>query len=180
MADSEELWETIYGFPQYEVSSHGRIKHKDRDQPRKLGVNQKGFPVVLLSMRTSSARYLRQVNRLVAEAFLRPPLFDDMTAVWHRDGDLENCYVENLMWDRRDRVIEWNRMHRTGKPYYITPHVKNNRTGELYRDAYDCAMQEGELESTIMKKIENNPAGIYDDHARYRYVPDADLDNPLR
>jgi len=84
------------------------------------------------------------------------------------------------MWERRDRVLEWNEMHRTGRPKYETPHVKNNRTGEIYRDAYDCAMQEGELESVIMKKIELNPNGIYDETARYRYVPEADLDNPIR
>jgi len=176
----DETWRRITEFPHYEISSYGRVRHVSRAEPRKIGINERGFPVVLLSSKTTATRYLRQINKLVANAFLPPPLYDDANTVWHKDGDLSNCYYKNLMWERRDRVLEWNEMHRSGRPQYQTPPVKNNRTGEIYRDAYDCAMQEGRLESAIMKKIEHNPNGIYDETSRYRYIPDSDLDNPIR
>lgn len=175
-----ETWKVIEEFPHYQISSYGRVRHTSRMEARKITINERGFPVVLLSSRTSPTRYLRQINKLVATAYLPPPLYDDTTTVWHKDGDLSNCYYENLMWERRDRVLEWNDMHRNGHPKYDTPPVRNNRTGEIYKDAYDCAMQEGELESTIVIKIEHNRNGIYDDNARYRYVPEADLENAIR
>jgi hypothetical protein len=179
MFENEE-WKTIEEFPHYQVSSYGRVKHRDRNYIRKITINERGFPVVLLSSQTSSTRYLRQVNKLVANAFLPTTWLNGSVAVWHKDGDLSNCYWENLMWDRRDRVLEWNEMHRSGRAQYKTPPVKNNRTGEIYKDAYDCAMQEGQLESSVIWKIEQNGNGIYDDSSRYRYIPEADLDNPIR
>lgn len=176
--DEDEVWKPINEFPHYLISSYGRVRHRNRDTPRKIAVNEKGFPVILLSSATSPTRYLRQVNTLVAKAFLRQPLFDDYTAVWHKDGDLTNCHYENLMWERRDRVLEWNEMHRNG-PRFETPPVKNNRTGEIYKDAFDCAIHEGELESVIVWKIEKQSSSLYDANARYRYVPDAEIERAL-
>lgn len=179
MYENEE-WRTIKEFPHYEISSYGRVRFKGRTNARKITINERGFPVILLSSATSPTRYLRQVNKLVATAFLPPPSYTDSTAVWHKDGDLSNCHYSNLMWERRDRVLEWNEMHRTGKPRYQTPPVKNNRTGEIYKDAYDCAMQEGVLESSIVWRIEQQALSLYDEKARYRYVPDAEIERHLR
>lgn len=176
----EEEWRPIEDFPHYLISSHGRVKHRDRTNARKITVNERGFPVVLLSSATSPTRYLRQVNKLVAKAFLPRAVWDDATAIWHKDGDLLNCHVNNLMWERRDRVLEWNEMHRREEPTYDTPPVKNNRTGEIYKDAYDCAMQEGVLESSIVWRIEKQSSSLYDENARYRYVPDAEIERGLR
>lgn len=103
------------------------------------------------------------------------PVWDDATAIWHKDGDLSNCHYSNLMWERRDRVLEWNEMHRRGGPQYDTPPVRNNRTGEIYKDAYDCAIQEGVLESSIVWRIEKQSNSMYDESSRYRYVPEAEL-----
>lgn len=176
----DEEWKQIKDFPNYYVSSYGRVKHKDRINARKITINKKGFPVILLSDSDSPTRYLRQVNKLVAQAFLPKPLYDDATAIWHKDGDLTNCHYKNLMWDRRDRVLEWNEMHRTGRPKYKTPPVKNNRTGEIYKDAYDCAINEGELESVILFKIERQASSMYNESERYRYVPDAEIERSLQ
>jgi hypothetical protein len=179
MFENEE-WRPISDFPHYSISNYGRVKHKDRNYARKITINERGFPVVLLSSATSPTRYLRQVNVLVARAFLPRALYDDATAIWHKDGDLSNCHVDNLMWDRRDRVLEWNDMHRRGEPQFRTPAVKNNRTGEIYKDAYDCAMQEGVLESSIVWRIEEQSSSLYDESARYRYVPDTEIERYVR
>jgi NUMOD4 motif len=176
----DEEWRTLAEFPHYLISSYGRVRHQDRTYPRRITVNERGFPVILLSSATSATRYLRQINKLVATTFLPTPAWSDTNSVWHKDGDLSNCHVDNLMWERRDRVLEWNEMHRRGEPQYDTPPVMNNRTGEVYKDAYDCAMQEGILESTVVWRIENQANGVYDESARYRYVPNLEMSGNLR
>jgi hypothetical protein len=178
MFENEE-WRAIGEFPHYLISSHGRVKHRNRTDARKVSVNQGGFPVVLLSDATSPTRYCRQINKLVALAFLPPPFYSDCTAIWHKDGDLLNCRYDNLKWERRDRVLEWNAMHRSG-PQHNTPPVKNNRTGEIYKDAYDCAIHEGVIESTIVWVIEKQARNQYDNDARYRYIPDSEIERNLR
>lgn len=169
MFENEE-WRGIEDFPQYLVSQYGRIKHVDRLNARKVTVNEKGFPIVVLFGKTGKTRFLRQVNKLVADAFLPPPEYDDQNAVWHIDGDLTNCRADNLKWELRSRVLEWNEMHRTGRPRYKTPQVKNNTTGVVYADAFECAMEEGELESRILWRIEQQARSLTDDNARYRYI----------
>lgn len=179
MFENEE-WRVIEEFPHYLISSHGRVKHKDRPNVRKVTVNERGFPVILLSSATSPTRYLRQINKLVALAFLPTPIYTDNTSIWHKDGNLQNCHYSNLMWERRDRVLEWNEMHRLGTPRFDTPPVKNNRTGEIYKDAFDCAIQEGVLESSIVWRIEKQASSLYDEKSRYRYVTDAEVERFLR
>lgn len=165
-----EVWREVEEFPHYHVSNHGRVKHAVRDEVRKLTINEKGFPVLLLSSATSPSRYLRQVNMLVARAFLAPPQFETDTAVWHIDGDLKNCRAENLRWEMRSRVLEWNEMHRSGVSKFKTPRVRNNRTGEVYNSAYECALSEGTIESAIVFRVERQARHMEDDDARYRYI----------
>lgn len=179
MFETEE-WRPLEEFPHYLISSYGRVKHVNHIEPRAIKANERGFPVILLSSATTATRYMRQINHLVARTFLPPPLYEDETSVWHKDGDLLNCHVSNLMWERRDRVLEWNDMHRRGVPKHRTPMVKNNRTGEIYKDAYDCAMHEGDIEVAIISKIEKNRFGDFDENARYRYVLDKEVQNGLR
>ena len=163
----EEIWAPIEDFDLYEVSNYGQIRHIDR-QPRKLYLNPQGFPTVVLFMGEVKTRYVRQVNKLVLTAFGQPPERRDQNAVWHKDGNLENCHINNLIWDRRDRVLQWNDMHRTGQPKYRTPPVMVNRTGEIYANAFECALAEGTIEASIIGHIER--FGDYVDRAKYKYV----------
>lgn len=165
-----EVWREVEDLPHYMISNYGRVKHVNSDNARSVTINDRGFPVVLLYGRDSKTRYLKQINMLVAKAFLEPPVLEEMTAVWHIDGNLKNCHVQNLKWDLRARVLEWNDMHRRGGPKFTTPMVKNNRTGITYRNAYECGIAEGEIESSIMWKVERQSGGMNDDLARYRYT----------
>lgn len=165
-----EVWHEIDKLPHYHISNYGRVKHVRNELARKVSINDKGFPIVTLYGQDSKTRYLRQINQLVATAFLPPPTFVTDTAVWHIDGDLTNCHVDNLRWEMRARVLEWNEMHRTREPKIVTPRVKNNRTGVLYDNAFECAMAEGMLESAIVWRVERQARHQEDDEARYRYV----------
>lgn len=170
MSYQDEVWKPIEDFPDYQISSFGNIIHMDRpDTLRKVSLNHKGFPtLVLFHKEHPGSRYLRQVNQLVAEAFLGPPTVK-LNSVWHIDGDLTNCNVENLKWEMRSRVMEWNEMHRSGIPKYRTPAVRNNKTGKEYINAFEAALAAGDIETAIVSHIEKYPPQ-YADRARFQYV----------
>lgn len=167
--DNED-WVPIEGFPKYEVSSLGRVRHESRDDARKVGLNKKGFPVIVLYGEDNNTRYLRQINGLVARAFLSEAEDPSMTAVWHIDGDLTNCCADNLRWETRSRVLEWNEMHRSKEPKLRTPPVKHTTTGMVYNNAFECAMDLGQLESYIVWKIERQAWDMFDEDNEFRYV----------
>lgn len=177
MFENEE-WRPVEEFPKYLVSTHGRIKHEGRVAPRRTSVNEKGFPTVVLFGLDSHTRYVRHVNRIVATAFVPNVVVKDQNLfgladqdhIWHKDGDLLNCHSENLMWATRTAVYEWNRMWREKTAAFKTPPVKNNMTGDIYANAFECGLVEGELESKIVWRIEKQAATMYDDTARYRYM----------
>lgn len=166
----DEEWRPIADFPHYLVSDQGRIRHADRMEARALQTNERGFVVILLSSQSSSARYLRQVNQLVATAFLEPTPYIEETFIWHIDGDLTNCAADNLRWESKSRVLEWNEMHRERAPKFTTPQVKNNKTGRIYSNAFECGMQEGLLESKVVWLVEKQASHMEDDESQYRYV----------
>lgn len=163
-----EVWVVIEEFPSYMVSSHGNVRHVSHHEPRKLYSNHQGFPTLVLWKDNSASRYSRQVNMLVAKAFCTPE-HHTHTAVWHIDGNFENCRADNLLWDRRDRVLEWNDMQRRQAPKYKTPKVQVNATGDIYENAYWAGMATGEIETAVISHIERYPEE-YIDRARYRYV----------
>lgn len=166
----EEIWRPIEEFTDYEVSSFGRIIHIGRpNTPRAVSLNHQGFPnLVLFNKEHPGARYLRQVNKLVATAFL-PPGPARCTSVWHLDGDFTNCRADNLKWDERARVMEWNEMNREGTPKFRTGRVMHNETGRIYENALELALHCGKTESEVVKHIESYPPQ-YADRARYKYM----------
>lgn len=171
MNAESEVWVGIYDLPKYMISSHGNVRHVSRPGLLQAHVNHRGFLTVVLYRDTEvgPVRTTKQVNRLVADVFLAPPKHRDQTAVWHIDGDLTNCHKDNLRWERRDRVLAWNDMHRTGVPKYKTPKVYDRVTGMTYKNAYDCGMATGELEASVIKKVESF-MGPYEEKGRYSYV----------
>lgn len=165
----EEVWRPIEGFPDYQVSNLGRVLHLERpNTTRKTSINHQGFPTLVLFHKAhTGARYVRHLNKLVATAFLGPPP-PKMDSVWHLDGDLQNCQADNLRWDMRARVLEWNDMHRTG-PKLRTPQVMDNKTGHIFDNAFEYAIHVGDIETAIATHIERYPPQ-YIDRARCRYV----------
>ncbi len=165
---AEEAWQAVTKFPHYSISSFGRVKNNKTGEVRRITITDPGFPAVTLYGADSKSRYLRHINVMVAEAFLPTAIDDKMTAVWHIDGDPQNCRADNLRWEYRNRVLDWNEQHRLKAPRLRTPRVRNNRTGIVYENAYECAMAEGDLESTIVWKAEKGSP-------RYSYVTEKDL-----
>jgi len=94
----QEEWKTIEDFPDYEVSSQGRVKSFKRYKEGKIlkpGKDRKGYLVV--NLYKNRKRYHKRIHRLVLEAF-KPIENSNKFECNHKDGNKENNYIENLEW----------------------------------------------------------------------------------
>lgn len=107
-----EEWRDIQGYEGlYQVSNHGRVKSLERDVeiPSKLGKlyirhqkekikaphrNNNGYIIYDLCKNNETKSFL--IHQLVAQVFIPNPNGYDV--VHHKDENLENNSVENLLW----------------------------------------------------------------------------------
>lgn len=111
MMDDQEEWRPVVGFPEYSVSSWGRVR---RDAVTHGGGGSLRYPSGFLAQRSLPTEH-RQVticvgnrpitllvHRMVAAAFLPPPPAGK-DCVCHHDDDPHNNRPANLFWgSRRD------------------------------------------------------------------------------
>lgn len=127
-----ERWNPIKGFPDYEISDHGRVKSK----ARRVGIPQRNgtiayhwrtqkllkpagvYPHVTLTF--EGAKTILSVHRLVALAFLPKPK-KGQDSVLHADDNPKNPHYSNLRWgtqrDNTDDMLERNRYCRGEKQH---------------------------------------------------------------
>lgn len=86
-------WRSCKQFPEYEVSSEGQVRKAGR--LRAIQIHPYGYSLVYITAKPKQLKLY--VHRLVAEAFLAPPL-PGQTDVDHIDGDKGNNHVANLRW----------------------------------------------------------------------------------
>lgn len=110
MEHVEEQWRPIPQFPEYRISSHGRVmSHKwGRSFILKPEVHYIGYLRVMLCRRPVK-RF--RIHRLVAEAFIPNPA--GLPVVNHKDRNKKNNQVSNLEWvTQRDNVRHWQEDNR--------------------------------------------------------------------
>lgn len=107
------IWKTITNFPNYEVSSDGRVR--SIAGPRAFGKatrlvestelkRRSNGKYVLVSLWDGAKKKNKYIHRLVAEEFI--PNKDNKPEVNHIDGDKQNCDVSNLEWVTRSEQIK--------------------------------------------------------------------------
>lgn len=99
-----EEWRIIAGFPEYAVSSEGRVKRvvesSKGNLPKVLKpwINNQGYPIITVFAEGKPSR--KQISRLVCEAFHGPAPSPEHQAA-HGDGNPANNRPGNLRWATR-------------------------------------------------------------------------------
>lgn len=97
-----EIWKVIKGFPDYEVSNTGLVRHrKDLDgfgtyKYRLLKQNDKDNKHSLVTLSRCGVKSTVYVYKQVATSFIENP--DDFRFVRHKDGNIKDNNVDNLVW----------------------------------------------------------------------------------
>lgn len=148
-----ERWATIEGFENYEVSDHGHIRRVDSDRILAQSVNQSGL--YCIGLFRDGRQWHRSVPQLVARAFIKnnKPAFDTPINL---DGNRGNNHVDNLMWRPLWFAVKYNQQFRNPYEYPIVYPIVDVKTGEMYRNSFDCAVRNGLLEKDVVLSITNN------------------------
>lgn len=129
-----EIWLGLEDFPDYEVSSEGRVRNRNTMRILKSGCNQKGYRLVCLHK--NGKQYTKKVHRLVADRFYDGD--HSGLIVNHIDGNKENNFIGNLEWC----TTSHNAQHAYDMGLRVPPRrirVRIIETGNIYESMSDCA-----------------------------------------
>lgn len=92
----EEIWKTIEDYPDYMISSMGRVKSLwyGKEKIMKLRNDSDGY--VLINFHKNKKQITFKVHRLVAQAFIPNP--ENKPYIDHINTDRTDNRVENLRW----------------------------------------------------------------------------------
>lgn len=90
-----EIWRDAVGFPKYEVSNYGNVRHKEKKKILNGGLTTKGYKQVCLRDENDKQK-TPKVHVLVAKAFIPNP--ENKPMVNHKDSNRLNNHVDNLEW----------------------------------------------------------------------------------
>lgn len=148
----EEIWSKIDDFPNYSVSSHGRILNDNNGRLMKESMNGSG--VVKVGLVRGGVQYTRSVKLIVADTFIvgRTQEFD--TPI-HLDGDARNNRADNLLW--RPRWFAWKhtRQFVDITPQHTRGPIVDLHTELWYQHMLEAAVIHGLLVIDIWKSIQS-------------------------
>lgn len=169
----EEEWKTIEHFPEYSVSTFGRIRTNKSGRILRLNFNQYG--VLQVGLIRDGVQRHRSVPLLVAKAFLWQPPGPFDTPI-NLDGDRNNNYVTNLEWRPRWFAIRYNRQFIYPYENPITSQIIDIKTGEISDDSFDAAKRYGLLERDVVLSILNRTY-VWPTYQQFTVVQDIEWDD---
>jgi hypothetical protein len=148
----EEEWATLDEFPNYSISTYGRVLTRSSERIKVPTQNLQNVPHVLL-MR-DRRQYRRSLPLLVATTFIPVP-HDHFDTPINLNGDRMDNNIENLVWRPRWFAIKYNQQFRPGYiPAYTKP-IENAETHEWFADTLAAATKYGLLDTEIWLAILN-------------------------
>lgn len=119
-------------FPNYEVSSEGRVRNATTHHILSPMTNNVGYRQVHLSVNYKD--YLKTIHRLVAEAFIPNP--NGYREVNHKDKNKTNNTIYNLEWCTR----KYNMNYQRTCPYFIRRIHPTMHTVKNYNSVQDAVL----------------------------------------
>lgn len=148
------VWREVARFPNYEVSDAGEIRNAKYDRVLAPSKNQFGHLKVNLPVEGGKTK-TRQVNHIVAEAFLREPHRDDFISLIHLDGDKTNCAAANLEWRPRYFAIRYHLQFQTDMWKELHAPIIDTKTQRVYETIQLAAVEHGLVLSEILVAAHN-------------------------
>lgn len=118
-----EEWRAIKEYPQYEVSTMGRIRNVKTHRERKPDMNSCGYGRLRLQVKGGNVR--KFIHRCVAEAFLVRP--ETKCVVDHIDGNRSNNAVSNLRWTTQSENLLNGKVRKSSLPKNIIRYGRGYR-----------------------------------------------------
>ena len=91
-----EKYTTIDGFPDYQITSHGRVFSLKHGKLKELKQRKNNYQYHYVILYKNGKMISKTVHRLVAQAFIPNP--ENKTEVNHIDENKANNHVSNLEW----------------------------------------------------------------------------------
>ena len=140
----KEIWKRIEWSPQYEISSHGRLKSYKVDKANgrliKLKPDRKGYAKVEIDDHSEGRIRKVGIHQLVAQAFIPNP--ENKPCVNHIDENKLNNHVSNLNWMTvKENNNHGTRNERAGRSRGKKVHCIE--TGEIYYSTEEAKRQTG-------------------------------------
>ena len=133
-----EVFKPITGYPGYYVSNLGRIKSVKRENPIIMSTHNMRLGYLVVMLWNESKLNTLYVSRLVLETFRGYPTDPWLCYAHHKNGDLNDCRLENLEWIICETTDEYDPevSHRRGvlKP----KETKDRMTAAKYNQTQEC------------------------------------------
>lgn len=142
-----ELWKELEEFPQYQISSYGRVKSFKRYKEGKILKTKytNGYSRIGLINKEGKQQFVN-IHRLVATAFIPNP--NNLPVVNHKDENKLNNHAENLEWCTIKQNINYgNGIEK--RRYTNAKSVKCVETGIIYKSFAEAARETGTPASSI-------------------------------
>lgn len=135
-----EEWALIDGFPNYCVSTYGRVYSRKRGIILKQFHDAWGY--LCVSPRNEQGQRTSSVARLVAKAFIPNPY--NKPEVNHIDGNKENNNISNLEWvtgaeNKRHAIVTGLNIRSTYDAGRPKRKIRDIDTGEVFDSIAECA-----------------------------------------
>jgi hypothetical protein len=102
---NNEIWKTIEGYEDYDVSNYGNIRSwKYTNSPRLLKPKSIGKGYLVVSLSKNAQIKQLSVHKLVGMAFINNP--DNKPHINHIDEDIKNNHSDNLEWCTQQENIQ--------------------------------------------------------------------------